>query len=379
MCCPDSDRENSTITQHYSHFLHDENLPGYFFCAAALATVTVLNQKEKSIMSDQDRQLLVPLTMNQANPDAMSQNILVLGAGELGLPVLRNLAQRAKNIDGAKISVLLRASAVASSAPGKQKDIAEIRSLGIEIVMGDLVKSSIDELAALFGQYDTVVGCAGYAAGIDTPMKLARAALQARIPRYFPWQFGVDFDLIGRGSPQDIFDAQLDVRELLRGQDQTEWVIISTGMFMSYLFEPEFGVVDLKESAVHALGSLDTAVTLTTPDDIGALTAEILFAQPRIRNEIVYLAGDTVTYGEVADKLQAALGHPFSRSAWSEQYLLSELARDPHNMMRKYRAAFAQGRGVAWDKSTTFNSHRALSVTDVSSWINANLTSGRRE
>lgn len=46
-------------------------------------------------------------------------------------------------------------------------------------------------------------------------MKLARAALQARIPRYFPWQFGVDFAVIGRGSPQDTFDAQLDARELL--------------------------------------------------------------------------------------------------------------------------------------------------------------------
>ncbi|QOH37545.1 nmrA family domain protein [Burkholderia cepacia] len=34
---------------------------------------------------------------------------------------------------------------------------------------------------------------------------------------------------------------------------------------------------------------------------------------------------------------------------WSEQYLLDELARDPNNMMRKYRAAFAQGRGVACD------------------------------
>lgn len=330
-------------------------------------------------MSDQDRQLLVPLTMNQAEPNAMSQNILVLGAGELGLPVLRSLAQRAKGIDGVKISVLLRASAVESSVPGKQHDIAEIRGLGIEIVIGDLVNSSIDELAAVFAQYDTVIGCAGYAAGINTPMKLARAALQARIPRYFPWQFGVDFDVIGRGSPQDIFDAQLDVRELLRGQHQTEWVIISTGMFMSYLFEPEFGVVNLKENAVHALGSLDTAVTLTTPDDIGALTAEIVFAQPRIRNEIVYLAGDTVTYREVADKLQAALGQPFSRLEWSEEYLLGELAREPQNMMRKYRAAFAQGRGVAWDKSGTFNSRRALPVTDVASWINANLISGRSE
>jgi len=328
-------------------------------------------------MANQARQLSVPLTMNQADPDATSKKILVLGAGELGMPVLRSLAQRAKDVDGVTISVLLRASAAASNVPDKQRDVAEIRNLGIDIIIGDLVKSSIDELAVVFGQYDTVIGCAGYAAGIDTPMKLARAALQARIPRYFPWQFGVDFDVIGRGSPQDIFDAQLDVRELLRGQHQTEWVIISTGMFMSYLFEPEFGVVDLEEHAVHALGSLDTAVTLTTPDDIGVLTAEVVFTQPRIRNDIVYLAGDTVTYREVADKLQAALGKPFSRSAWSEEYLLGELARDPHNMMRKYRAAFAQGRGVAWDKSDSFNAQRAIPVTDVASWINANLISGR--
>ncbi|QLA79246.1 aromatic alcohol reductase [Acidovorax sp. JMULE5] len=314
--------------------------------------------------------------MNPSDPNATSQNILVLGAGELGMPVLRNLARRATRVDGAKISVLLRASAVESFEPAKQRDVAEIRDLDIEIVLGDLVKSSIDELAVVFARYDTVIGCAGYAAGINTPMKLARAALLSGIPRYFPWQFGVDFDVIGRGGPQDIFDAQLDVRELLRSQDNMEWVVISTGMFMSYLFEPEFGVVDLQNHAVHGLGSLDTAVTLTTPDDIGALTAEVVFAQPRIRNEIVFLAGDTVTYGEVADKLQAALGHPFSRSEWTEKYLMDELACDPQNMMRKYRAAFAQGRGVAWDKSGTFNQRHAIAVTDVSSWIQSNLATG---
>jgi NAD(P)-dependent dehydrogenase (short-subunit alcohol dehydrogenase family) len=146
-------------------------------------------------MSNQARQLSVPLTMNQADPDAMSKKILVLGAGELGMPVLRSLAQRAKDVDGVNISVLLRASAAASNVPDKQRDVAEIRDLGIDIIIGDLVKSSIDELAAVFGQYDTVIGCAGYAAGIDTSMKLVRAALQAQIPRYFPWQFGVDFDV----------------------------------------------------------------------------------------------------------------------------------------------------------------------------------------
>lgn len=314
--------------------------------------------------------------MNKTALNTTSENILVLGAGELGLPVLRNLALRAKDVEGTKISVLLRESTVTSDEPGKQFVITEIRNLGINIVTGDLVMSSVDDLTSLFAQFDTVVGCTGYAAGINTPMKLAQAALQARIPRYFPWQFGADFDAIGRGSPQDIFDAQIDVRDLLRSQHETEWVIISTGIFMSYLFEPDFGVVDLQNDTVHALGSIDNTMTLTTPDDIGMLTAAIVFKTPRIRNEIVYIAGDTLTYAEVADKLQSALGRPFSCTEWSEQYLMDKLALNPQDMMSKYRAVFAQGRGVAWDKKQTFNERHNIPVTDVAAWINANLTPG---
>ena len=77
--------------------------------------------------------------------------------------------------------------------------------------------------------------CVGFAAGPGTQRKLAHAALDSGVKRYFPWQFGVDYDAIGRGGPQDLFDEQLDVRELWRGQDRTEWVIVSTGMFNSFI------------------------------------------------------------------------------------------------------------------------------------------------
>jgi hypothetical protein len=83
-----------------------------------------------------------------------------------------------------------------------------------------------------------------------------------------------------------------------------------------------------------------------------------------------------VTYLEVDDKLQAALGQPFSRSAWSERYLLGELARDSHKMMRKYHAAFTQGKDVALDKIGSFNTQRAFPVTEMASWMNAKLISG---
>jgi len=39
-------------------------------------------------------------------------------------------------------------------------------------------------------------------------------------------------------------------------------------------------------------GSWDTAVTVTTSEDIGTLTAEIIFAEPPVINRVVYTAGD---------------------------------------------------------------------------------------
>lgn len=194
---------------------------------------------------------------------------------------------------------------------------------------------------------------------------MPRLLFNRAFPVISPGSSAPIFEAIGRGGPQDIFDAQLDVREVLRSQTKTEWVIISTGMFMSYLFEPEFGVVDLKNDTVNALGSYDTAVTVTTPDDIGVLTAEIVFFEPTISNEIVFLAGDTVTYGELADKLEAGLKRPFRRSEWTVPVLMEELANDPQNMMGKYRAAFGIGRGMAWDKAGTFNAREGINVTDV--------------
>ncbi|MCS5521807.1 aromatic alcohol reductase [Curtobacterium flaccumfaciens pv. oortii] len=312
--------------------------------------------------------------MSARSWDGQSRKILVIGAGELGMPVLRNVVRRAADVPGSSVDVLLRSNTIDSTVPAKQRDVAEIRQLGIGIIRGDLVESTIDDLAAIFADYDTVIGCTGITAGLDTPMKVAQAALRAGIPRYFPWQFGVDFDVIGRGSPQDIFDSQLDVRDLLRSQHDTEWVIVSTGMFMNYLFDAGSGMVDLPNDTVNALGTADTAVTVTTPEDIGALTAEILFTQPRIADEIVYVAGDTITYGQLAETLEAVLDRPFELRVWSEPRLMTELAADPDNMTRKYRAVFAQGRGVAWDKDDTFNARQAIPTTTLRAWIGDNIT-----
>lgn len=301
----------------------------------------------------------------------MSSNTLVLGAGELGLPVLRNLARGRK--PGERVAVLLRPVTIASQDPAKRREVSELRDLGVELLPGDLAAEPEADLAARFRDFDTVIGCTGFAAGRGAQRKLARAVLGAGVRRYVPWQFGVDYDVIGRGSAQDLFDEQLDVRDLLRSQARTEWVIVSTGMFTSFLFEPSFGVVDLTGSVVRALGGWGTAVTVTTPEDIGALTAAVLRFEPQVANRVVYTAGDTITYGQLADTVDRVLGRELRREVWSVSWLKEELAREPGDALRKYRVVFAEGRGVSWDPALAFNTQQGIAVTNVARWAAEHL------
>jgi hypothetical protein len=136
---------------------------------------------------------------------------------------------------------------------------------------------------------------------------------------------------------------------------------------MSFLFEPFFGVVDLQSSTVRALGGWDNKVTVTAPDDIGLLTAKIVFAEPPVKG-VVYTAGDTVTYRELAEVLKEVFERPFSRELWDMTRLKEELARDPGNDVKKYRVVFGAGTGVSWDRKVAFNEQRGIATVSVRGW-----------
>lgn len=302
-----------------------------------------------------------------------NKSILILGAGELGMPVIRNIAKKSKNYTNVKVTVLLREETIHSEDENKKKNITEIRELGVELLTGDLSAPS-SQLISIFKNYDAVVSCTGYGTGAGGfQLKLANAVLDAGVKRYFPWQFGVDFELIGRGSAQDLFDEQLDVRELLRSQNTTKWIIISTGMFTSYLFEPFFGILDLEEKSINAIGGWDTSVTLTTPDDIGKLTAEIFFTEPQIENEIVYIAGDTITYGDLADIAESLSGQKYKRILSDINEINNDLKNDPTNFVKKYRSIFGAGIGVSWPLEKTFNGKKGIPTTSAKQWAKENI------
>lgn len=299
---------------------------------------------------------------------AKTGSILVLGTGELGFEVLQSLATHAQR-DSRSISVLLRVCPQTEHAIAKRAgQIADFKRLGISILEADIVNDPGSHLQEVFAPFHTVIGCSGMAYPLGTQLKVCQAVLGAKVPRYIPWQFGLDYDKIGRGSSQDLFNEQLDVRDLLRGQKNTQWVIISTGIFITFLFEPSFGVIDLQKMEVLALGSWENRVTVTSPQDIGRVVAEVTLVTVDL-NGVIFTGGDTVSYGELAKIVDGHNGPAVHRRLASIDQLERELDADPENGLKKYRVVFAHGRGVAWDEGQTFNKQRGMHMTSIRDWL----------
>ena len=299
----------------------------------------------------------------------MEKSFLVIGTGEVGIAMLDSLYKyREVNSQHFKIGALVQPlHAGIGSGP-------DLRFADLTIEAVDLVAESIENLANVFRKYDTVICCSGFSIGAGMQIKITKAVLEAGVRRYVPWQFGADYDKIGRGSAQPVFDEQLDVRDLLRAQSKTHWIIVSTGMITSFLFREDFGVINLSQQVIHALGDWQNSLTLTACEDIGALTVEVLFHQPEILDQVVFVSGDTVTFEEIADKMEEVFDVKFERVLWDYQFLEKKLNDEPDNIFNKYRLVFTHP-GVTWPMEVTFNDLNNIPTTGIVEWAKAHVTS----
>ncbi|WP_440135725.1 aromatic alcohol reductase [Chitinophaga sancti] len=296
----------------------------------------------------------------------MEKSFLVIGTGEVGLAMLNSLLTF-QQTHAFKIGVLIQRSRI-----GMDEISQNEKYKNIKIETADLVADSRTSLADIFRNYDSVICCSGFSIGAGMQVKITEAVLEAGVRRYIPWQFGVDYDKIGKGSAQPVFDEQLDVRHLLRSQNSTHWLIVSTGMITSFLFREDFGVINLKNKIVSALGDWKHSLTLTSCEDIGALTVAILFRTPELLDQVVFVAGDTVTFEEIADKMDTLYNTKFHRVLLSIPVLKENLEKEPDNIFNRYRLVFTHP-GVTWPMSTTFNAQNGILTKGIEQWAKENI------
>ncbi|KAK8864727.1 hypothetical protein IAR55_001983 [Kwoniella newhampshirensis] len=299
--------------------------------------------------------------------------ILVLGAGELGLAILEALS--ASNDGTSDLTVLLRPT----SSALRQALLNHLSNLKVRTLYADL---TAPDLHTHLRGYDIVISATGFAAGPGTQRSICQAVLKANVPWYIPWQFGVDYDLVGRGSSQPLFDEQLDVRDILRSQSttHTKWTIVSTGIFTSFLFEPSFGVVAIvpKEEekrpvvTVTALGKWENRITMTGAKDIGRVTAKIVLDSRERESGVVHIAGDTTTFDGLAIALEER-GHTVKRKIKLVEELEIAIEKDEDDIISRYQLIWARNEGVAWDKEETWNVKNGVGMEDMWGWMEQNF------
>ncbi len=108
--------------------------------------------------------------MKSTNPSI--NTVLILGAGELGLPVLRAMSRHAQRHANVTISVLLRPEAARAVSGPHRARRDELTRLGIAVVEGDLQQNGVEALSALFRSFDAVINCSGFVGGAGTQIKI---------------------------------------------------------------------------------------------------------------------------------------------------------------------------------------------------------------
>jgi uncharacterized protein YbjT (DUF2867 family) len=294
-------------------------------------------------------------------------SILLLGAGELGTALLSPL------------STLPYTTTLATRTPSRYTHLTTTYP-SLSLLALDLTQPSTD-LVPTFARYDVIVSATGFGASPNTLLKLANEIIAAGNLRkgkekeklwFFPWQFGVDYDVTGDGEGlMPLFGAQKSVRDLLRSQNSIDWTIVSTGIFMSFLFQDFWSIVARPSHAsqedrvtVRALRDWEHGVTVTDVDDIGRVMGRIVAGNVDARNKVVYVAGETVRYGELADVVEKVTGKAVVREIWGVKYLEEEVKKDPEDGIKKYRLVFARD-GVMWDKAGTVNAQLRMEMMGV--------------
>lgn len=184
-----------------------------------------------------------------------------------------------------------------------------------------------------------------------------------------------------------LFAEQYEVRAHLRSQTTTTWLIVSCGVFMSFLFEESWGVVvrddskpseskdgGKKISAVTALGGWDHWLTVTTARDIARCNAELVLRDTKTRG-VVFIAGDTMQYSDFAELVERVVGRKVRRECWTTEWLreqAEQAEQEEEKKLWKYRVVFSEGMGLSWKKEGTYNDMKGISMQGVENWMREN-------
>jgi len=277
-------------------------------------------------------------------------SVLVVGAtGMLGRKIARALLAKRGLAD---VRLMVRPDSAEQAKTRAALD--SLVKLGGRVMMGDLAdRASLVEatrgvevvISALQGGPDVIV---------EGQKALLDAAKRNGVRRMIPSDFAVDLFEVEEG-----WHPLLNMR---READRTiaasglEHVHVLNGVFMEYLFEPQFGVFDVEHGTAAYWGDGTAELDMTTTDDTALYTAEAALDRslPSGKFAIIGDRMDVLAAGRVFEEVRGRHLAPHSQGtlAGLERHITETKAANPDPMAivpAAYQLAMFSGRATLKD------------------------------
>lgn len=218
------------------------------------------------------------------------------------------------------------------SNPAKASIIDNFKSLGVNLVAGDVYDHESLVKAIKQVDVDVVISTVGYFLLADQ-VKIIDAIKEAgNVKRFLPSEFGVDVDRTSAVEPaKSMFALKAQVRRAVEAAG-IPYTYVSSNNFAGY-FLPSFsqpGATTPPRDKVVILGDGNAKAAFNKEDDIGTYTIRAM-DDPKTLNKIVYIkpSGTTLSFNELVSLWEKKIGKSIEKEYIPEEQVLKNIQDSP--------------------------------------------------
>ncbi|KAI4389593.1 hypothetical protein MLD38_001804 [Melastoma candidum] len=255
--------------------------------------------------------------------EGKSKILIIGGTGYIGKFIVEASAK-----EGHPTFALVRESTV--SDPVKGKIIENFKSLGVNLVFGDLYDHG--SLVAAIKQVEVVISTVGIMQLADQTKIIAAIKEAGNVKRFLPSEFGLDVDRLNAVEPaKSTFAVKVQFRRAIE-EAGIPYTYVASNCFAGY-FLPSFvqpGATSPPRDKVIILGDGNQKVVYNKEDDIGTYTVRAV-DDPRTLNKILYLKPpkNIYSFNELVALWEKKIGKTLEKIYVPEEQVLKQIEESP--------------------------------------------------
>ncbi|KAK6256758.1 hypothetical protein QUC31_000217 [Theobroma cacao] len=252
-----------------------------------------------------------------------SKVLIIGGTGYIGKFIVEASAK-----EGHPTFALVRESAF--SDPVKGKLIDNFKSLGVQLLYGDLYDH--ESLVKAIKQVDVVISAVGHMQIADQVKIIAAIKEAGNVKRFFPSEFGNDVDRVHAVEPAtSAFAMKAHIRRAIEAEG-IPYTYVPANCFAGYFLPSlcQAGATAPPRDKVVILGDGNPKAVFNHEGDIGTFTIKAV-DDPRTLNKVLFIRPPKNTYSlnELVALWEKLIGKTLEKTYVPEDQLLKQIQEAP--------------------------------------------------